>query len=180
MLISKSFMLLFLAFLLLLSTQSLGTSVLEDSCKRAAESSPNISYGFCVSSLRADPRSTNADLAGLGLIALDLTSLKATRARSHANDLLRNPGSVSGNKQCLQQCLGLYDDAMDTLKRCRSAYNGKRYKDVNIWVSGAMDNSDTCEEGFKERGRASPLTKENHDLAQLGSIVLAVTKFLGA
>ncbi|RWR89130.1 putative invertase inhibitor [Cinnamomum micranthum f. kanehirae] len=180
MLILKSFMLLFLAFLLFLSTQSLGTSVLEDTCKRAAESSPNISYNFCVSSLRADPRSTNADLAGLGLIALDLVSLKATQASSHAKDLLRNPGLVSDKKQCLQQCLELYDDAMDTLKRCRDAYSGKRYKDVNIWVSGAMDNSDTCEDGFKESGLASPLTQENHDLTQLGSIVLAITKFLGA
>lgn len=179
MLILKSFMLLFLAFLLL-STQSLGTSVLEDTCKRAAASSPNIGYNFCVTSLRADPRSKNADLAGLGLIALDLVSSKTTQARSHAKDLLRNPVLVSDKKQCLQQCLELYDDAIDTLKRCKDAYNAKRYGDVNIWVSGAIDDSGTCEEGFKESGLVSPLTQENHDLTQLGLIVLAITKFLGA
>lgn len=179
MLMSFFFMLLFLVSLLLLSQQSLG-SVVEDTCKRAANSSPRIDYNFCVRSLQADPRSKSTNLTGLGLISLDLSTAKCSQASSRTRHLLNNSGLVSKEKKCLEDCLELYSDTMDTLEQCGDAYRAGRYSDVNVWVSAAIDDSSTCEEGFKESGLASPLIEENHDLTQLSAVVLAITKFLGA
>ncbi|KAG7968450.1 hypothetical protein I3843_08G155400 [Carya illinoinensis] len=54
----------------------------------------------------------------------------------------------------------------------------KKYSDVLTWVSAAMTNSGSCEDGLKEMGKASPILSLSTTFSQLCSIVLALTNKL--
>ncbi|XXG51012.1 hypothetical protein AAC387_Pa02g4883 [Persea americana] len=63
----------FLLSLLFLQTPSCEADLIQDTCKEVSSKDPNINYNFCITALQSDPRSTTADLAGLGTISIQLT-----------------------------------------------------------------------------------------------------------
>ncbi|XP_050378305.1 putative invertase inhibitor [Argentina anserina] len=144
------------------------------SCKKAAASDPNLSYKFCVSSLEAVPESHGADLDQLVAITLNLTISNATSISSTISKLLIDKQFDKYAKDCLQDCLELYSDAVPTLQEAVGAFKAKDYSKANTEVSAAMDASSTCEDGFMEKkGEVYPLKLENDNFCQLNVISLA-------
>ncbi|XXG81578.1 hypothetical protein AAC387_Pa09g2175 [Persea americana] len=137
----------------------------------------------CVSSLGSDPRSRGADLEGLGAIALDLTMV-------HGSETISQMKRLNGQKNvkrdaymagCLRDCIEEYSDAVEDLRQSADAIKEKMYDTVNDMVSGAMTDSDTCEEAFNERpGYVSPLTERNQYFYKLCSNALSITKLLAS
>ncbi|KAE8679842.1 putative acyl carrier protein [Hibiscus syriacus] len=177
---------LFLSFFLLISTStshsltSTNSSLIRKTCKKCAESDPNLSYDFCVTSLQAAPNSHCAnDLRQLGKISIKLLRRNLTNSRSYIKELLKNKKMDPFVRSCLHDCFDLYSDAILTAKHAIEDYKDKRYDDSNIGVSSIMDAATTCEDGFKEKeGVVSPLTKRNNDIFQLSVISLSIINMI--
>ncbi|OUZ99185.1 Pectinesterase inhibitor domain [Macleaya cordata] len=157
-----------------------GDDIISDTCQKAAASDPNLKYDFCVSSLQANPKSKTADLLGLGVISMELSSSNATYISSYIGKLLKDGQGVDPKaKKYLQDCLELYSDAIVDVQDAIKALNARDFMQANTQMSAAMDASTTCEEGFKEeKGLVSPLAKEDNDFFQLTAISLAITNLV--
>ncbi|KAK6918142.1 Pectinesterase inhibitor domain [Dillenia turbinata] len=103
-----------------------------------------------------------------------------TNTRCHTRHLLENKRLDPYIKQCLEDCLELYSDALPYVRQAIKEYRAKNYVDANIHISAAMDASTTCENGFKEKkGVVSPLTKRNKNTFQLSAIALSIMNMVG-
>lgn len=93
--------------------------------------------------------------------------------------MLRNKKLDPYVRQCLDDCFELFSDAIPSIKQAMRHYNAKRFDDANVVISSIMDDSTTCEDGFKERrGVVSPLSKRNADAFQLSAVALSVMRML--
>ncbi|XP_027336995.1 putative invertase inhibitor [Abrus precatorius] len=155
--------------------------LIRQTCKNCSNSDPNISYKFCITSFQSDRRSHCAKtLQELGLVSIKLVRHNVTNTSAHINELLnQNKGLDPFIKECLDDCLEVYSDAISTLRGAIRDYKAKRYGDSNIKLSSVIDASTTCEDGFKQKNDVvSPLTKRNKDTFQLSAIALSIVNML--
>ncbi|RZC69294.1 hypothetical protein C5167_032385 [Papaver somniferum] len=146
--------------------------IVKETCEICAQKSPLLNYEFCVTSLEAVPESkTAAGFHGLGIISLELAQ---TNGALNYKDL--DAYAFLG----LNDCLDLYTDAISTLAKSIEAIRSYNYVNLNIWVSAAMEASTACEDGFREKGRVSPLKKQNSNFFQLCDIALVITKLFSS
>ncbi|KAG9456391.1 hypothetical protein H6P81_000899 [Aristolochia fimbriata] len=165
-----------------------GGELVRHTCRRAARSNPSLNLDFCVASLEADPRSSSADLRGLGVIVTHLAEANATATQKRIVDLLAEYSSDTGERNRLEDCKDMYSDAFDDLKDAEAGFYSKRYRNANLFLGGALDNAVDCEDSWQEscftpsfyQGHkySSPLTTENYNMEQLCRIGLAITAFL--
>ncbi|KAE9463038.1 hypothetical protein C3L33_05054, partial [Rhododendron williamsianum] len=171
-----SLLFLFSLSLLFLFTCSRGgtataQNLIYETCKTCSRFDPNVNFGFCTSSLQAAPASRCAALVGLGKISTRLV---------HYN-LLKKKKLDPFVKECLQDCLGLYNDAISSSKQAMKQYDSKDYADANTHLSSVMDAASTCEDGFMEKeGVVSPLTKGNNDTFHLSAMALSIVHLIGS
>ncbi|KAL5786502.1 hypothetical protein ACOSQ2_008894 [Xanthoceras sorbifolium] len=144
----------------------------------------------CVSSLRSDPRSsTVSDIRGLADVALvisiengmeTLAYIKHLNSNNNGNNITgRQDPAASYNSGCLRDCAELYEDAAQSLQESVHHLRIRYFEKVNMLVSAAMTDSETCEDGFKEVAEdVSPLTQRNLYFYKLCSNFLAITKLL--
>ncbi|KAI3905306.1 hypothetical protein MKX01_039997 [Papaver californicum] len=170
----STFSLVSLIFLFLFSHGVNGADIIEPTCNKAAKSSPNIKYHYCLNSLKANPKSRNADIQQLGIISTELATSKANSVSTIIKRLLEKNKSRVDNK-CLQDCLKMYSNAVSNLEEVLEAFNAKDYFEANMKMSAAMDASTDCEDGFKQMGLVSPLAKVNDRYFQTTAITLAIT-----
>ncbi|KAK9130883.1 hypothetical protein Sjap_011370 [Stephania japonica] len=113
---------------------------------------PQLHYNFCILALEG-PASKNhvKDLQGLGLIAANLIKANASGTLSHIEKLLKQKRLEPFYKGCLLDCQELYLGAIDKVRNTIDAFNSKDYFSTNIQGSAVMDDSVTCEDGFKEK-----------------------------
>lgn len=138
-------------------------------------------FDVCVSTLQSHPDSRNADEKGLALISLDACIAHAEGTLAYARQLRANAAAGHAGDdyvtQCLDDCLTQYSDALDGLRESLADAQDGAYGSVNARVSGAMTDSDSCEEGFAERpGYSSPLTERNDYFSKLCSNALAISR----
>ncbi|XP_077226937.1 putative invertase inhibitor [Tasmannia lanceolata] len=151
-----------------------GKDLIHETCKHT------LYYDTCVASLQSSSESQTADLQGLASIALHAAADSAIETSNHIALLLNNT-TDSFIQQCLSDCSENYLDAIDQIEDSIAALDSKGYNDVNVWVTAAMSDSDTCEEGFKEQpGYKSMLTDNSAEFYKLCSNALAITKLLSA
>ncbi|CAN0908299.1 Putative invertase inhibitor [Linum grandiflorum] len=86
-------------------------------------------------------------------------------------------------RRALQDCLELYSDAKAALiDAMKDVLEYGDYYKANVEASSAMDSSDTCEEGFREKRSgvvvSSPLSRENSVFFRLTAIVLSFINML--
>ncbi|GKU88557.1 hypothetical protein SLEP1_g2807 [Rubroshorea leprosula] len=174
----------FTLFLLIIFTSFLtivpAHNLIHQTCKKCAETDPNIRYNFCASSLHAAPQAHCADnLRQLGIISLRLLRRNVTQTRSHIKEILHDRKLDPFIRSCLLDCFDLYSNAVPLTRKAIKEYRGKRYYNVNIDVSAVMDTPTTCEDGFKEKeGAVSPLTKRDNDNFELSAISLSIINML--
>lgn len=155
------------------------SSLIYKTCKASSEQDPNISFDFCITSLKpaaTKHRHGDTSLRRLGLMTIYLIRHNMSSTRHHIKKLQRKKGPGDPFvKLCLTDCLELYSDAIPTVKQAMKDYKSKRYDDVNVAIGSVMDAATTCEDGFKERkGVASPLKKRDENAFELGAIVLSI------
>ncbi|KAJ7973319.1 putative Pectinesterase inhibitor [Quillaja saponaria] len=143
--------------------QACSLALQKDQCKRILES---------------DPESKGADIHGLAKIALKQASTSATNLSKQIKQLL-NKESDRKVKQSLNDCSDNYEDIIDKLKDSMAAIDTTSYNDVNTWVTAAMSNAESCEQGFKDQNvQKSPIIQMNANFHQLCSVSLAITNVL--
>ncbi|PON48403.1 Pectinesterase inhibitor domain containing protein [Trema orientale] len=162
---------------------SLGSNFIQQSCKKAVKTDPNLRYDFCITTLEANPKTRKAKhLEELAIISIELTISNATEIASNISNLLRQKTEVVIDpyaKGCLKDCSELYSDAISALRDAKLDIESNDFEKANVDISSAMDASSTCEDGFKEKkGEVSPLTKENSVFFQWTVISLAFTNML--
>lgn len=174
---------LFFFFLLFLSLNTISsTNLIHETCKRCSRTDPNLSYNFCVASLKSSPESQRAtNLRQLGSISIKLIQRNVTATRHFIKELiiLKNRTLSPFQKACLHDCMELYSDAVWTVADALKAYESKHYAEADVELSSVIDAATTCEDGFAERkGVVSPLTKRNKDVFQLSAISLSIINML--
>ncbi|XP_041018492.1 pectinesterase inhibitor 12-like [Juglans microcarpa x Juglans regia] len=133
---------------------------------------------LCINNLESDPESMEAvDVHGLTTVAVKQAALNATNIRNYITKLDEETSDEVVH-QCLSDCFQNYEDAIDQLDDCLNALQSKRYEDVVTWVTAAMNDALTCDEGFKDHGRQSPLANLRNLFDPLCSIVLSLTNQL--
>ncbi|KAL4185477.1 hypothetical protein AMTRI_Chr10g230880 [Amborella trichopoda] len=138
-------------------------ALIEKTCKTT------LYYDVCVAALNSDPSSAKADVPGLAAIALKKSLGKATDTKNYIAGLGQDPA--------ISDCAENYDDAVDNLNQSVGALASRAFDDVNTWVSGAMTDADSCEDGFEGKP-PNPLGQRNEDLNKLCSITLAIVKLI--
>lgn len=152
--------------------QTHGPDLIIETCKKA------LYRDVCISSLKLAPYDPPTNVHDLAVIALKLAVSNATEISHHISELL-NSTSDSVVEECLTDCYDNYLDAVDQLDDSIAALDSKGYSDVNTWVTAAMSDAESCEEGFREQaGHASPITSRNKTFNQLCSNVLAIVNVL--
>ncbi|XP_010046222.2 pectinesterase inhibitor-like [Eucalyptus grandis] len=120
-----------------------------------------------------------SDLPGLARIALRAALAKASAISNRITDLARAARTDPFVRQCLADCSDDYQDAMDQIEDSLSALDSRGYDDMSAWVGAAMNDADSCEEGFKSKmGYRSPLTDMNAAFHDICTIALAVNNLL--
>ncbi|KAI8572514.1 hypothetical protein RHMOL_Rhmol01G0205100 [Rhododendron molle] len=181
-----SLLFLFSLSLLFLFTCSRGgtataQNLIYETCKTCSRFDPNVNFGFCTSSLQAAPASRCAALVSLGKISIRLVHYNVTDTRCQVKQLLKKKKLDPFVKECLQDCLGLYNDAISSSKQAMKQYDSKNYADANTHLSSVMDAASTCEDGFMEKqGVVSPLTKGNNDTFHLSAMALSIVHLIGS
>ena len=127
---------------------------------------------LCENTLRADPSSKTGDIHVLAKIALRAAAKKLKSIQGQIDKQIKST-TDKYTLQALNDCAENYDGAGEQISDSLTAIESKRYDDVNIWVTAAMSDADSCEEGFKPG--TSKLTKVNEKFGQLCSNVLAIS-----
>ncbi|KAF4347915.1 hypothetical protein G4B88_027668 [Cannabis sativa] len=117
--------------------------LISDTCGKA------LYKDVCEKTLRADPNSRGAKVDGLAKIALKAASSSAKTTQGQITSLLKT-AKDKAVIAALKDCNENYDGANSQLNDSLKAMVNKRYADVNIWVTAAMTDGDSCEDGFKK------------------------------
>ncbi|KAL2338832.1 hypothetical protein Fmac_013278 [Flemingia macrophylla] len=147
-------------------------------------------FQVCISSLRSVPGSSKAsDLKVLAEIALNLSTAYAADTLSYIYKLQSSSSSSANGSnnirvsRCLSDCVEEYSEAIENLHDSKQALANGDCDQVDMLVSAAMSDAETCEDGFKDMqsedsDSISPLTEHNLYFSELCSNALAITKLL--
>ncbi|KAL2945328.1 putative invertase inhibitor [Bienertia sinuspersici] len=133
----------------------------------------------CIQTLKSQPGSETADLKTLAFLSLNTTKELGSQISSWVSDKLEDQESMGpGIDQALNDCNDQYTDAMAQLEDSLVAMFSNAYKDVNTWMTTAMKNANTCEEGLKKGNAVDVMGDKNKVFAQHCSNALAVVNVL--
>ncbi|CAN8267235.1 unnamed protein product [Cochlearia groenlandica] len=169
----------FVMFLLFLNGFATAQTLIQDSCKKAAAKDPELKYAFCVQSLQEDPQSKTATtLEGLLIASTQNAASKTANVKAVVEKILMDKQASRGIEMPLRDCVEVYADAIDSCNEAVANAKSRDYRTANVKLSAAMDAPSTCETGFEETKRKSPVTSENNVLVQKILIPLAFTNML--
>ncbi|PON65863.1 Pectinesterase inhibitor domain containing protein [Parasponia andersonii] len=147
------------------------TALLSTACKHAEHKD------FCVSMLVSDPNIHDADLKGLGLIALRQASSNASDISEYVKTLLNDSSLDPAVQDGVSECLEHYLDAAEQLDDSVAALLADAHKDVDAWIGVALTDSISCDAALSE-GHESVLGGKNEVFRQLCDNALAINKVL--
>lgn len=169
----------FAMFLLFLNSFTTAQTLIQNSCKQIAAKDPKINYNFCVQSLQADPQSKAATtVEGLLIASTKNAASKTINVKGIVVNILKNKQASRGIEMPLKDCVELYTDAIGSLNDALANAKSRDYRTANINLSAALDAPTTCETGFKEGKKQSPVTNENNILSQKIVIPLAFSNIV--
>ncbi|CAK9179004.1 unnamed protein product [Ilex paraguariensis] len=93
---------------------------------------------------------------------------------TYMTKLLKKKGLNKSVKNSLTACSDLYSQTLDDPSDAVLSYKSKNFYEVNQDISAASTAAASCEDGYKERGVASPLTQRNDKMVQLSAIGLNI------
>ncbi|KAF4364435.1 hypothetical protein F8388_007012 [Cannabis sativa] len=145
-------------------TRAAGESLIPTACQNVEKK------GFCNAMLESDPNSNNADLPGLGLIALKQAASNASDIAEYAKTLSNDPNLKEGAAKCLQLYLETADKINDSVASAKS----KAHTDVNAGLNAAITNSKSCDAALA--GHECELSGKNEVFRWLCENALGVNK----
>ncbi|XP_058077183.1 pectinesterase inhibitor-like [Magnolia sinica] len=149
-----------------------GIELIREACK------DSLYYDLCVSSLQSDPEGLKADIAGLAAISIKVAHDNAVQTYKYITEVL-NKTADALVQQFLNDCSENYSDAVDQLGDSIGQVLDKMYGEVNVKVTAAMSDVDSCEQSAKEQpGKASLLSQHNFELSKLCNNALVLTKLI--
>ncbi|XP_038896411.1 pectinesterase inhibitor-like [Benincasa hispida] len=130
---------------------------------------------FC-SNLLKSARTT--DLKGLITFTINLAHTKATESRALAQ-FLASKAADPKFKERYASCAKHYDDAASDLNDAKNYLATGDYDGVNIQASGAMTETDDCQDNFTQSPMdGSGLSKHGKALEDICSIILVIANIL--
>ncbi|KAL9234562.1 hypothetical protein vseg_009420 [Gypsophila vaccaria] len=145
-----------------------GVSLVPETCKNITTVAEWVDYDFCVKTLESDPQSSTANLDELAAIAFNVVVSRTQSIANKVAELLKDPKFDVFQINALKDCQELYDP--EEVKVGLKSFKNKDFGDANRVLSSAITCAETCEEGFQEREKFSPLTKDNSDYELLTSV----------
>ncbi|XP_019180239.1 PREDICTED: pectinesterase inhibitor-like [Ipomoea nil] len=131
---------------------------------------------LCTQTLRADPRSKDADLNALGLVAIDIATNEAKSGQALVQSLLN--GATDPNlKEIYSSCVEHYTNSVNSLGKCPDLLRSRDFTRLNIQASAALDNPGNCDEEFSEGSAAEPpqVKDTSSKLQEFCNIVLVIS-----
>ncbi|KAM0965822.1 hypothetical protein FF1_021775 [Malus domestica] len=141
-------------------------TLIDQTCQKTPD------HNLCVSSLRSDPRSSSADVKGLGIIMVDVVKGKATDTLNQINDLLKQrPGDKS-----LSSCAEVYNTVITAdVPEASQGFSLGNPKFAEQGMNDAAGEAVSCENGFSG---SSPLTDKNKSVHDVAAVAAAIAKTL--
>lgn len=142
--------------------------------EKTCRTTPN--YQLCISTVQSDPRSVEADIAGLGLVIVDAINQKALAAVEIINQMKRSNPEYS---LPLFECSILYNailkadvpEAIAGLRKGVPKFAENGMEDAAVEVRG-------CEESFRQANVVSPLDEMNQTIYELSVVAKSIIKLL--
>ncbi|XVF62417.1 hypothetical protein PTKIN_Ptkin09bG0006000 [Pterospermum kingtungense] len=135
-------------------------------------------FNLCVSTLKPDPRSSNADVAGLAHIAADSVNAKATATLNQIKGLLKSAKDPNLQK-ALQHCLDSYNSIIeaDIPVAIEAVVKGNPKFAVNSATDAAIE-AQTCEKSFANYPPKSPISDSNKAVHDLCAVLESIASLL--
>ncbi|CAH9129564.1 unnamed protein product [Cuscuta epithymum] len=164
---------IFSFFLALVSFTTVNGDLIDTVCAKT------LRPASCQQTLRSDPRSTTADLKGLGLVSVDIATKQAISGKALAQGLL-NVNFDQRVKSAISSCLEKYDDSVFYLGQCSESLRSGNYGGLNFEASSAGNSIGACEDGFADLPKPEPrqLEAANSNLQGVCDIVLVISNLL--
>ncbi|KAI3887892.1 hypothetical protein MKX03_000599 [Papaver bracteatum] len=146
-------------------------------CKKAVadDTLKELKYGFCVSSLQADPKSKTYNLFDLGLLSFNNNLKKGLFIRSYIQKLLKDgkqsPNVMERLKGCSQDYAFIGRDMEDAI----GAFGSGDFAMAGIPLDIAYNDDIPACQGRFNGGLTSPLTKYENEFRQLLNISFTLT-----
>ncbi|KAL3641876.1 hypothetical protein CASFOL_012691 [Castilleja foliolosa] len=143
-------------------------TLIETTCKRT----PN--YPLCIKTIRAEPTSSNADVAGLGLILVQAVKTKSKMALSSARRLGKTQPKMA---KPLKECADVYKAVIEAdVPMAEQSIRGNPKFAENGMADAAVE-ADVCEAAFRGVAK-SPLTAENNAVRDVAVVARAIIRNL--
>ncbi|OIT29485.1 PREDICTED: pectinesterase inhibitor-like [Nicotiana attenuata] len=136
---------------------------------------------FCTLTLESIPNAKTSSLIGLELIMLNFTRVKANATRPKIDALImKDPVHIPFELlDSLTECGFDYRNAVNLdLPQATTLLVHKQFLELSFMANATADRGIMCENEFKKRGIASPLTKENNELISFGNIMQVIADIL--
>ncbi|GFP97225.1 cell wall / vacuolar inhibitor of fructosidase 1 [Phtheirospermum japonicum] len=143
-------------------------NLIETTCKHT----PN--YPLCIKTIRAEPTSAGADVAGLGFILVEAVKAKSKVALSAARRLSRTQPKLA---KPLKECADVYKAVIEAdVPEAEQSVRGNPKFAENGMADAAVE-ADVCEAAFKGVAK-SPLTAANNAVRDLAVVARAIIRNL--
>ncbi|CAL9107661.1 unnamed protein product [Musa textilis] len=130
---------------------------------------------LCASSIQPLPHPPGLDgPAALLRLQLQACRAQAEKARAHIAALFSLPGTKARDESSLQDCDDNYDDVLDNLDEAAAALVSKDKATLKTMLSALVTDFSTCDDGFAETAKVSPLAAIDERLTKLASNCLAI------
>lgn len=150
----------------------------EGTCKAAAARNRAVNYDFCVTHFLRHPWSGDVDERGLANIAGTLAIDAAYNGQSTIQSLLQKKPVDSATVSGLQHCKALYNKMLFTLADAVDNINSRQDEVAKNCLTMAISQAKSCEQGFIEARKKSPLTQENTEAIGLSSVAMTILDLL--
>ncbi|KAL6990119.1 hypothetical protein U1Q18_015867 [Sarracenia purpurea var. burkii] len=149
------------------SSQQKGDPLIQAICKRTSN------FQLCLSTLKSDPQSSNADAKGLALISLQIVLTK-TNETLVAIGVLFNRTNDRGLFEQLGTCIEDYNKAVtESLPAAISALKYNNYGASKQGAEDTREDAQTCEQQFVGGSPFASQNKEVQDLSVLASEIIS-------
>ena len=140
-------------------------------------------YDLCVSSLKSDPTSQNADVKGLATIMIGIGIANSTATSSYLSSQL--PSAAANDvvlKKVLKECADKYGFAADALQSSAQDLAAESFDYAYLHVTAAEDYPNACHNAFRRfPGLAYPpeLARREDGLKRICDVVLGIIDNIG-
>ncbi|GKV09225.1 hypothetical protein SLEP1_g20762 [Rubroshorea leprosula] len=136
-------------------------------------------YELCTSILLSNPKSADADIAGLARIMVTSLDSKASDTLDQINDLLEDTLTLDpATQQALALCAERYNVILTgDIPQTIAGLDRGNYKFAQKGTNDAALEASACEKGFPSK-RKSPINELNKEVRHISIVAAAIVKVM--